>query len=474
MTSINDEMRTSDQDFDRFVERLRANRGFFDGVDEVTVTRAPGRLDVMGGIADYSGSLVLEMPIAEAAFAAIAKTDTGKICIKSLSHDASRPDLEFRMPLEDLFNGEAAIDYAAAHEYFRRDPATSWAAYIAGAFVVLSREKGSSFSGGATILIDSSVPEGKGVSSSAAIEVASMSAIAAAFDIAVEPRELAILCQKVENLVVAAPCGIMDQMTSAGGEAGRLLSMTCQPAEVHESVVIPDGIEFWGVDSGIRHSVGGGDYGSVRIGTFMGYRMIAAAAGLNSTRIADGVVEIDDPEWRGYLANITPAEFERRFATKLPKSISGKEFLARFDGITDRVTRVSPEKDYAVFYPTRHPINENARVQEFARLLNAAEPDLEKLGQLMYAAHESYSSCGLGSDGTDLLVDLVRSSPNLFGAKITGGGSGGTVAVLGRQGADAEIKRITDEYEERTEHRPKIFAGSSTGACDFGVRKVRI
>ena len=76
----------------------------------------------------------------------------------------------------------------------------------------------------------------------------------------------------------------MDQMTPAIGEAGQLLSMVCQPAEVGESVRIPDDIAFWGIDSGIRHSIGGGNYGSVRTGAFMGYRMIAEAADLKAKR----------------------------------------------------------------------------------------------------------------------------------------------------------------------------------------------
>ncbi len=461
-------------DLTSFVETLRANRDFFDIQSEVIVTRAPGRLDVMGGIADYSGSLVLEMPIAEAAFVGIQKVETPVVRIKSLGGETTGRTHEFQMPLDDFFLRGEVIDYATAREYFQRDPADSWAAYIAGAFVVLMHEKGVRFEGGANILIDSRVPEGKGVSSSAAVEVASMSGTAAAFEIDIEPRELAILCQKVENLVVGAPCGIMDQMTSALGEAGWFLAMTCQPAEVGESVAIPVGIAFWGIDSGIRHSVGGGDYGSVRAAAFMGYRMIADAAGLAVRQISDGIVEIDDPLWHGYLANINPAEFENNFATKLPMTISGREFLTRFGGITDTVTSVLPDRDYAVFYPTRHPIYENSRVQQFAKLIGASELDIEGLGELMYASHESYSACGLGSDGTDLIVDLVRAAPNLFGARITGGGSGGTVAVLGRTGADSEIKWVADEYEQRTGHRPNLFTGSSAGGCDFGVARIGI
>lgn len=454
-------------DLHAFVRTLRANREFFTG-DPLIITRAPGRLDVMGGIADYSGSLVLEMPIAEAAFAAIQKTADPVVRIRSIGNESTGRSQEFSVPLTDLFADGKAIEYVAARAYFRQNAADNWAAYVAGALIVLIREKGVEFREGMNILLDSKVPEGKGVSSSAAIEVASMKAIAAAFDIDLEPRETAILCQQVENLVVGAPCGIMDQMTSAVGEKDRFLSMVCQPAEVGESVAIPDEIEFWGIDSGIRHSVSGDDYGYVRTGAFVGYRMIAEVAGLKAKHVSEGVVEIDDPDWHGYLSNITPEEFERRFATKLPRSISGREFLSEFHGITDTVTKVLPDKSYSVYCPSKHPIYENSRVHEFAKILTAVEPNLERLGKLMYASHESYSACGLGTEGTDLLVELVRQSPNLFGAKITGGGSGGTVVVLGRRGADPEVQWVADEYEERTGHRPHIFTGSSVGAGGFG------
>ena len=90
----------------------------------------------------------------------------------------------------------------------------------------------------------------------------------------------------------------------------------------------------------------------------------------------------------------------------------------------------------------------------------------------MYASHRSYSACGLGSPGTDELVGLVRESgaaAGLYGAKITGGISGGTVAVLGRRPAAGEsIKVITKEYARRTVHEPVVISGSSPGAGVFG------
>lgn len=96
------------------------------------------------------------------------------------------------------------MSYVAAKALFRRDPATSWAAYVAGALLVLAHERGLSLAscGGLSILVSSDVPEGKGVSSSAAVEVAAMSALAAALGVELEGRALALLCQKVENHVV--------------------------------------------------------------------------------------------------------------------------------------------------------------------------------------------------------------------------------------------------------------------------------
>src|SRR6185503_2233256 len=107
--------------------------------------------------------------------------------------------------------------YEQVRCWFDADPERHWAAYIAGVFHVLSREHGAYFSEGATIVVESDVPEGKGVSSSAALEAATMEAVLAAWHLDVPPRVRAIRCQQVENLIVGAPCGVMDQMASICG-----------------------------------------------------------------------------------------------------------------------------------------------------------------------------------------------------------------------------------------------------------------
>jgi L-arabinokinase len=452
-------------------------RSLFHTETEIIVTRAPGRLDVMGGIADYSGSLVLELPTREATFVALQRDVLRRLTIVSLLEDPLRESV-FEMSLADFENGNRPVDYEVARTRFQSDPARHWAAYVAGVFLVLMRERNVHFREGARLLIASNVPEGKGVSSSAALEVAAMQAVAAAFELRLEQREMALLCQKVENLVVGAPCGVMDQMTVVCGQSNRLMAMLCQPAELREMVTIPDEISFWGLDSGVRHQVTGADYGAVRVGAFMGYRIIAEMAGLEVQAGAPGKpVRIDDPYWRGYLANLQPSQFEQLYAAHLPERISGAEFLSRYEGTTDAVTRIAPERTYAVRIPTAHPIYENHRVRRFAELMNDAAGDrrLELLGELMYQSHASYSACGLGSEGTDRLVELVRQAgrvSGLYGARITGGGSGGTVAVVGHSDAARSIASVADQYAQETGHHPHIFSGSSPGSAAFGYLKL--
>ena len=457
-------------DVSEFVARLR---DFFAPQRPVTVARAPGRLDVMGGIADYSGSLVLQLPLDEATLVAMQPADDDEVRVVSLATEPGQEDRTFalrRGEFESLVGG----GYDAARRLFGRDPATRWAAYVVGALLVLAAERGRAWARPSRPG-RLRVPEGKGVSSSAALEVATMQAAAHLLGTPVEGPELARLCQVAENRVVGAPCGIMDQMTAALGRADHLLALLCQPAEVRGFVPLPAGLGFWGIDSGIRHAVSGSDYTAVRTGAFMGYRIIADLAGLRPLGPApDGAPRFDDPLWKGYLANLSPEELDGRYIDRLPETMSGDDFLRRYGGSTDAVTRIKPGRTYAVRQPTAHPVHEHARVRHFAELLagRPAEDRLRAMGELMYASHASYSACGLGSAGTGRLVEFVREAgpaAGLYGAKITGGGSGGTVAILGRAGAAAAVAAVAKRCAHETGRGAAVFAGSSSGACHFGV-----
>ncbi|RLN11821.1 hypothetical protein C2845_PM09G23270 [Panicum miliaceum] len=492
----------------------------FDWEKEIYIARAPGRLDVMGGIADYSGSLVLQMPLREACHVAVQRNHPSKqklwkhtqarqlenaglapvIQIVSFCSELSNRAPTFDMGLSDFMDGEKPISYEKAREFFCQNPSQKWAAYVAGTILVLMTELGVQFTDSMSILVSSAVPEGKGVSSSASVEVATMSAIAAAYGLNITPRDLALLCQKVENHVVGAPCGVMDQMASACGEANKILAMVCQPAEVKELVSIPTHMRFWGLDSGIRHSVGGGDYGSVRVGTYMGRKMIkCAASDLVSESLTSEAPDVSDCHKENvmgllkseaaleYLCNLPPHRYEAAYAKDIPEVISGDAFLEKYGDHNDTVTIIDPKRSYSVKAPTRHPIYENFRVETFKTLLAAGSTDeqLSVLGELMYQCHNSYSACGLGSDGTDRLVNLVQEmqhrttseggNPSLFGAKITGGGSGGTVCVIGKNCARSseEILEIQQRYKAATGYLPILFDGSSPGAAKFGYLKIR-
>ena len=461
----------------RFVETLNAHADFFERGTPIFVARAPGRLDLMGGIADYSGSLVLELPLAAATFIAAQRTSDGCLSVRSLAPVG--PDFEqlVTFPLEAIAPYGAPTSYDAARALLTCDPRRRWAAYVIGTVIVLGLERGVQIASGMRLLVDSSVPLGKGVSSSAALEVAAMNAVCAALDVSLGGRDLALLSQMSENRVVGAPCGVMDQMTASCGERDRLLALLCQPAELEGQVALPSGLEIWGIDSGIRHEVGGADYGAVRVGAFMGYRIIADEAKLAIAVTQDGRALVDDPRWCGYLANVTPSDWETSYRNAVPVRMEGAAFLQRYAGITDSVTRVDPARTYAVRQPTAHPIYEHHRVRLFRALLSGPVDEEQRrlLGQLMYQSHASYSACGLGSSGTDHLVALVReagAAAGLYGAKITGGGSGGVVAVLARAGSRAAVDRVARDYQRLTSQATVVLGGSSDGAIRFGVLRL--
>lgn len=442
------------------------------------IARAPGRLDVMGGIADYSGARVLELPLDRSTTALLQRQEQPSCDVAT--YRGTRWEF-LTIDLPTVVGGTLGTRRALAAWFAQREP-DRWASYVVGvvqACLQHAAREGGDAPTGLRLLIDSTVPEGRGVASSAALEVAVGAAVLASHGARMSAMDLATVCQAVENHVVGAPCGIMDQTASACGRRDRLLRLRCQPGTIEGYLEIPAGYRFYGIDSGISHAVSGVDYGTVRTAAFMGYRMIAAAAGLRAA--PDGArVRIDDPRWGGYLANLTLAEFAGVWSA-LPEQMSGTEFLRRYDGITDRATRVHPDRLYPVRQATEHPVREEARVVRFAELLGVADPSEQGrdaavgLGRLMYESHRSYGACGLGSEGTDRLVQLVGAQGpdhGLFGAKITGGGSGGTVAVFGTARAEPLVRDLAAHYGAETGRDTRVFTGSGPGVEQTGVLRL--
>lgn len=427
----------------------------FFGPNQVLIqATSPGRMDVMGGIADYSGSLVLQKSISQKATVTIGIRNYNQLHIKSLDISSQN---EIYIDLEELPN-----NYEEAQKYLKNIAGGDWGSYIIGCYLVLSNEKKIKL-GGLDILIQSDVPVGKGVSSSAALEVATLKAITELFNIELLDTELPKLAQKAENMVVGAPCGLMDQLASYFGENNKLLPILCQPDQLFDLVEIPQDLYFVGIDSGVKHAVSGASYSEVRTAAFMGYSIIAQKMGLSKYNL-DKIAQTELP-YGGFLSNISPSLFEADFARSL-NSMYGKDFINDFGVVTDRLSVIKPDAFYNIKACAKHPIYENHRVKSFKQHLKSVnetnyEVILPLMGELMFQSHESYNNCGLGNEMTDKIVSMARKKGienHVYGAKITGGGSGGTVCLMvyGQKGLES-AKQLFEEYQEQTNQSSLVF-----------------
>jgi L-arabinokinase len=468
------------------IARTRAELGAeFDFSKPMRVSCAPGRLDVMGGIADYTGSLVCELPLDRAAAVLLQERSDRDVQIFSFNLFDEHKPFTFRMPLAGLANHDAPTLQKELSE-----PGRKWGGYIAGCLFILHEQKLIDLNDpkvhGLNLALLSTVLLGAGISSSAAIEVATMMNLVDHFAIRnrVEPMKIAEMCQQAENRICGAPCGIMDQATSCAGEQDSFMRMICQPHELQSPLHLPQGVRVIGIDSNVKHSVGGGQYGITRCAAFMGHAMILAK--MRDMGVAAGRALLRDP-MNGYLANLDLDDYKQFFREYLPEFMTGKDFLDKFGATIDAATTVDPSITYPVQHAADHHVFEASRVRNFCKHIEEAARagretregglSLDKAGHLMYASHLSYTNDAmLGADECDLLVDLARREERagLYGAKITGGGSGGTVAILCNVSprADEAIARIMAEYEKRASRKPEAFTGSSPGAWQIGTAAV--
>lgn len=425
--------------------------------------RAPGRIDVMGGVADYSGSLVLQMPIVQETTVRFTQHDDNSITV--ISRDG-QTELNFSATLGAVGLQET-IDYDDVRARLRHIEGGDWASYVVGCIAVLIKEKNIEYTGG-RFVIESDVPLGKGVSSSAALEIATMNALEACFGVSFQGTEKAVLAQRAENRVVGAPCGLMDQLVCAFGKHNCLLPIVCQPDILEEPCALPPGVFFKGIDSGVKHSVGASHYSRARAAAFMGYSFVVSHEGMERKDFDAfiGKGRSEQLPYGGYLANIGTEKF-MQLENILPESIAGKNFLAEYGGTIDPIVRIEEETVYPVRAAVRHAVYENHRISEFLALLlraNKSHADLRDclraMGELMFQSHQSYTEIGLGHEMTDRIAGLVSecNSNGLYGARITGGGSGGTVCVLGcdDEGLD-KLRYVTGTYEKISGYKPMVI-----------------
>jgi L-arabinokinase len=360
------------------------------------VGRAPGRLDLLGGVADYSGARVLEVA-------------THRATSVTADVDDELVVGPVRFGVDDLC-ALAALPYADVRDALAAFP--KWTHYVLGVAVVLVRH-GVIDPPRARLSITSDVPRSIGVSSSAALEVATARALGADH---LEPLRLAALCQEAENQVVGAPCGIMDQVVVTMGRPGDVLPILCRPAMVDPVVELHDDLEVVGVPTGAEHDVSGVPYRRARAAAFMGKRIVEVSA-----------------ERRWSWVSELPGDA----VAALPEAIDGATFLERWGGTDDPLTAVEPEVSYPARAATAFGSDEHRRSNEALNAL--ACHDFATVGGLMAASHTGYDVMGLGHPAATATVEAVLERPGVHGARSSGGGAGGTIVVVCERGALDDI-----------------------------------
>lgn len=312
------------------------------------IARAPGRVNLIGDHTDYTGGLVLPMAIDRWTE---VELERGVPWIELVSADDDEPAI---LHLDDP-----------------REPSTvrpTWARYVAGVVDVLRPDSGG------VGFVRTDIPVGAGLSSSAALEVA----LALALGFEGSPLDLAMACQRAEQIASGVPCGIMDQLASAAGVEGSALLIDCTTLSV-TPVPVPAGVDVVVVDSGTRRQL---------------------------TRSFYGVRRAQCEEAEVVVGPLREASLED------VASIGHDDLRAR----------------------ARHVVSENARVRAFASALS--DGDLAGAGALMVESHASLrDDFDVSTAVLDELVDTLIGLPGVYGARLTGAGFGGCVVALVEQGA---------------------------------------
>jgi galactokinase len=373
-------------------------RGLYGGSPRVF--RAPGRVNLIGEHTDYNDGFVMPAAIDSYTWVAIAPRDDRALNVFS---DNYSEGVEF-----DL---DEAGQVRLGH----------WSDYVRGVAVIMGRA--GHRVRGANLLIRGEVPIGSGLSSSAAIEVATGFALLEISGIDTDRLKLARLCQRAENEFVGTRCGIMDQFISCYGQAGRAVMLDCRSLD-RKYLPVPESVKLVVCNTMIRHELAGGEYNARRADCEAGTRYLA--------KRMPGVSALRD---------VSPAELER-YGSELPP---------------------------VIYRRCRHVTTENARVIEAAAALERG--DLGAFGLLMRESHRSLrEDYEVSCAELDLMVDLARKAEGVFGARMTGGGFGGCTINLVRDDAVAEFKRtVADGYEKATGIKPEIYVCAAAS----GVEQVR-
>ncbi|MBN2388365.1 MAG: galactokinase [Anaerolineales bacterium] len=352
------------------------------GTRPVTCVRAPGRVNLMGEHTDYNDGFVMPVAIDRAITIALRPRTDRLVTVHSLDYQQS-----VTFSLDDLQRGERG-----------------WAAYVIGVAWAL-QSAGSALLGWEGIL-SGDIPKGAGLSSSAALELATARAFAAISGLAWDPARMARLGQQAENQWVGVQCGIMDQMASAAGRAGHALFLDCRSLE-YRHIPMPAGIAIAVLDTGTRRGLVDSAYNERRQQCELAARTLGVRA----------------------LRDIDTAAFKVR-ATEL-------------EPLTRR--------------RARHIIRDNARVLQAIQAMQA--DDAGTLGQLLNASHASLrDDFEVSSEALNAIVEAAQRQEECFGARMTGAGFGGCAVALVETGqASRFAEQVAAEYIHQTGLNPQIF-----------------
>lgn len=329
------------------------------------VAAAPGRVNLIGEHTDYNGGYVLPTALPQETQVLVARRDDRVVCAYS-AHESAGGPIAFEVGLEK--RTQSWIDYLQG---------VTWALAERGVHI-----------GGVDMLVASDLPIGKGLSSSASLEVALARALRQAFSLDLTDVEVASIAHRAETAFVGAPVGIMDQMVCSLGDRSTALFLDTR-AISFERVPLPASIELGVVDSGIAHSHATGEYKTRR------RECAEAAASL-------GVAELRD---------VTLADLPR--IERLPEPLNRR---------------------------ARHVVTENARVLAAVEAIRRDDPS--ELGRLFLESHASMrDDFNVSLPEIDLLVEIAARTNGSYGARLTGGGFGGSIVMLCDRGTAADATR---------------------------------
>jgi len=416
---------------------------------------------------------VLNVPLVEHVCVAVQPCGGARLSVGRVRPNGVDGRAPIELSLAELYRARDAADDSAERKRLADATSCPVVRCVVGTLVeLLAAGLLPNLGEGLNVSLGSTLDELTEAGRDAALAAAVATAAASAFGTLPDWPRIALVCQRVENFWLHRPVGMADALTSLIAESDGIIPFRSDSASLDPIVALPPNIVLLGVDCGVLAPDADEKYARVRTATFMGRLLvdrIMRHEGLLGTR------------WDGHLAHVTIADYVDRVRDRIPTKIKGADFLSRFGESGDALTRIDPTGIYKVRSRTEHHIYEQIRTREFVdTLARAAQKDetaLPEAGEAMYASHWSYGQrCGLGSVETDALVSALRqlgTSQGIVGAKITGRGCGGTLAVLMRGGDQSRqaLNNVLRSYRSRTGHVARVLENSSPGAMKFGVRR---